>query len=269
MYTKKINGLEKIPEALYEEIRSAIRSYMRKYLEKNAAFREYMEIKYAHIHRVVLEIEGIAIDIGCCPEEVHFCQLIAWLHDVGRFEQFLEYQTFSDEASVDHAQLGIEIVKRNQWLDNLERDQVLLIERSILSHNLPQIHPGLTEKEFFYAAMLRDADKLDIWNIALKIRLFNTLHKDNLPKQYEIPADFLNRLAKHQIISMEMANTYYDSLLMRVSWIFNLNFLYCIQQFHERKYLDGLLNNLPNPENLIGIKQIINDFLNHALKQGV
>ena len=59
----------------------------------------------------------------------------ALLHDIGRFEQFRNYQTFLDLNSVNHAELGLSILEREQVLNALSTDERECIISGIRYHN--------------------------------------------------------------------------------------------------------------------------------------
>ena len=54
---------------------------------------------------------------------MHLAEAIAVLHDIGRFEQFFRYHTYSDSASVDHARLGADIIERTGIVKMLAADE--------------------------------------------------------------------------------------------------------------------------------------------------
>jgi len=41
-----------------------------------------------------------------------FAEVIAWLHDIGRFEQFDRYRTFADAESENHAQIALRVIEK-------------------------------------------------------------------------------------------------------------------------------------------------------------
>ena len=82
-----------------------------------------------------------------------------------KIEQLKRYHTFLDYKSIDHAQLGCEILRQGNFLDELsarEREQVLT---AIGNHNRLAIEDGLDEKTLIFAKLIRDADKCDIFRV--------------------------------------------------------------------------------------------------------
>ena len=65
--------------------------------------------KVAHTFRVAENAEQIALHTSC-PELADFAWFLGLLHDIGRFEQIRRYGTFADGQSVDHAELGADIL---------------------------------------------------------------------------------------------------------------------------------------------------------------
>ena len=47
-------------------------------------------------------------------------EIMALFHDIGRFEQYKQYRTFSDYRSEDHAALGVKVIKANRILNGFE-----------------------------------------------------------------------------------------------------------------------------------------------------
>ena len=126
---------------------------------------DMIELKIMHTRRVVenairiMEHEGFSAglySLGVCT---------AWLHDVGRFQQFQRYRTFSDRQSVDHALLGCSEVLRLGWLDSVSATERNLVLHAIASHNLRDLPERLSEDEYRLSALVRDADKLDIFRV--------------------------------------------------------------------------------------------------------
>jgi len=110
------------------------------------------------------------------PETVidpDFAWLCGMLHDIGRFEQVRRYGTFSDALSVDHAQLGADLLFNENLLETfvplpqqcMSAEELAILELSIRSHSLFRIPEGLTQKEQAYCNILRDADKVDIFRV--------------------------------------------------------------------------------------------------------
>ena len=90
-----------------------------------AAFRNYVslydagdikiKLKIDHTYRVADIAGRIGSSVGADPD---FCWFLGLLHDIGRFEQLTQYGTFIDRDSVDHAELGADILFCDGLIDD-------------------------------------------------------------------------------------------------------------------------------------------------------
>ena len=159
---------------------------------------EKVRLKIEHTYRVAGLCEKIAEAEGKSGSEVDIAWITGMLHDVGRFEQLRRYSTFVDAVSVDHAQLGADILfgdgedewKRREGAFNSDTgcaptrntkgkivdflsdsSEDALIETVIRSHSLFSIDPSMSERTRFYCNVLRDADKIDILKVNVDFAL--------------------------------------------------------------------------------------------------
>ena len=100
------------------------------------------------------------------------------MHDIGRFEQLKRYDTFEDRLSVNHAMLGLEILKENNFIRKFcsEEKYYDIIFSAIENHNKYKIDKTLEGEKLLQAKIIRDADKIDILNL-LAFETFETLYK--------------------------------------------------------------------------------------------
>lgn len=109
-------------------------------------------IKRKKLHS--LRVASLAEDIG--KDDKYFVSGL--LHDIGRFPQAKQFETYNDDLSIDHGDLGYQIAK--EW--GIKDSEILL---SIKYHNKLSV-PDIPEKNF--CSVIRDADIIDI--LELKIR---------------------------------------------------------------------------------------------------
>ncbi len=139
------------------------------------------DLKLEHTRRVVANATRI-MEGEAFPERLRGAgETAAWLHDLGRFRQFLQYHTFSDRQSVNHALLSCGEALRLGWLDDRPPEERNLILRAIEFHNLRDLPPSLSEDEAALAHLVRDADKLDIFTV-----LDHAIETDYLPSHPEV-----------------------------------------------------------------------------------
>ena len=149
------------------DLKNWFTSYVQTFKYNDLELQPYIDLKEDHTGRVGQEILNIGKKLGLNDDELRLAEIIALLHDIGRFEQYARYRTFMDRKSEDHAELGIKILEKYGVLEQFDdaiRDVIL---RSIKYHNRPSLPRKETETCLFFSKLLRDADKLDIWKVVI------------------------------------------------------------------------------------------------------
>ena len=219
---------------------------MQEFTKYVKSFTQESEIilKYKHTLRVMDLCGKIARFLNLKEEEVEIAKLIGLLHDIGRFPQWSKYHTFSDAKSVDHAALGVQILKENDYLRKYsfheEYDSIIL--KSILYHSQFKIPEGLTEKEELFAKIIRDADKLDILYVYLeeKIQFTKTFMEEGFEEEY-FSVGVYEALLQKQTIRIDAIKNKVDFLSLSLGFIFDMNYLYSIEYLKEKKYYSMLI----------------------------
>ena len=154
-----------IEEKHLSDLRDWFSRYVGRFQTDDAEFRHALDLKKAHAARVCQEIVSLGAALGLNDNELRLAEIAALFHDVGRFEQFARYGTFVDYKSENHAHLGVDIIHRHGVLNRLDPEAREIVVKSIGYHNAAAL-PG-SEKAacLFFARLLRDADKLDIWRV--------------------------------------------------------------------------------------------------------
>ena len=85
-----------------------------------------------------------------------------------RWKGIAYYGTFKDVESENHALLGFRELVAHNVLDVCTKDERKWITKAIANHNTVTIPKKENGKSLFYIRLLRDADKLDIWQHSRK-----------------------------------------------------------------------------------------------------
>lgn len=243
-----------------DRIKSFFIQYASQFRQEDQGYNEHIKLKQHHTAGVVKEISQLAEMLGFSREEIAFTEVIAWLHDIGRFEQYDTYSTFADAESENHAEIALRVIDKYNLLVDFSQDQIRIIKATILNHNQKQVPEREPEIIDFYSRLLRDADKLDIWQVMLRTNIFHTIKNEILPDTYSVPEKLLSYFKKHQTIPLVEVESFYDSILFRLSWVFDLNFECTLNQFKERKLTQKFLEKLPFSEDLEEIESSINNY---------
>lgn len=237
--------------------------------EESEALRLNFEIKREHTKRVVEEITYIGNAFGLSQMELNMAEIIALLHDIGRFEQYRNYGTFSDHRSENHAELSLKIMKERNILHPFAPDVRELIYCSVRYHNRPSLPVTETARCLFWSKLLRDADKLDIWRVVT-----DYYHRSNgernvaleleLPDTPGISSAVFETLMKGEIVNMRDVRNLNDIKLLQAGWIYDINFEPSISRVRERRYIDLLKEVLPETDEVRMIFDNITSFMgNH------
>ena len=124
---------------------------------------EKIELKYHHSYRVQSLCEMLAKDLQLSERDVYIASLAGLFHDIARFKQISEYNTFLDMNSFDHGDLGADIFK-NEFASqfDLSDEEQMIIYKAIKHHNKLAIGQDVNERELLFCKIVRDADKIDI-----------------------------------------------------------------------------------------------------------
>ena len=87
------------------------------YASKFNSLEKEIKRKINHSIRVSSLCRKIAKSINLSEEEQDIAEFIGLVHDIGRFIQWEEYQTFDDLKSDDHAILGLYVLFDNNVID--------------------------------------------------------------------------------------------------------------------------------------------------------
>ena len=181
-----------------------------------------MELKRVHTAKVVENARAIAAGEGFDANTARVCEAAALLHDTGRYEQLLRYNTFRDADSVDHAVFSHDIVREQGWLDGLAERQTIL--DAVLFHNRRDLPEGLDPVTFAVSQTVRDADKLDIFRV-LEDQVATTDWRHdcrvfwNLPTTARPNAAVLAAIREGRPVDYQNIKSLADFVLIQVGWI--------------------------------------------------
>lgn len=145
---------------------SIFQNYTKAY---NEALKD-IDRKILHTFRVAKAAEMIAEGLGMDSEDIDLAWFLGILHDTGRFEQERRYGTFIDSISVDHAELGADILFVDGLIDSYPTEGLpegwrSLCETAVRLHNKLDLPADLDPRTLLFCRLIRDADKTDIFRV--------------------------------------------------------------------------------------------------------
>lgn len=213
-----------------------------KYVDNYDLTKEMISLKKKHSLRVMEVATKIAQKENFTEEEVEVATLIGLLHDIARFRQYTEYQTFKDAQSFDHGDIAVEILEKDDYLRKFIETNKYddIIKLAIKNHNKFAIEDGLTDEQNKFAKLIRDADKLDIFFIASEVLWKNEKEKmENFIINPEIKQNLNEQkmIKNNQYAKIEYA----DSILRMLGYMFDVNFKSSFKIIKEENYIDRMV----------------------------
>ena len=228
------------------------------------------EIKKEHSLRVAEIALHLTDKLEWAEEDKKLTFLIGILHDIGRFSQMLEFNTFSDEKSVDHAERAITVIKESNLLDILNISNKELVFAAILNHNKFKIQEGLTGQELLHSKLIRDADKLDIYRVLTEYyskrngELNHTLSWE-LQKGTIVSPAVAKEVLSGKMVSKKNLVSEIDVKIMQLSWVYDLNFRPTFEYLLKYRYLENVYSSLPKNDLVIEIYRKIKVFTENKI----
>jgi len=134
---------------------------------------EKIKLKIIHTYGVVKSAREIGHRMHLNEEDQQLAELIALLHDIGRFQQLRLYNSFSPDT-MDHAAFGVQLLFEGEnpmisrFIEDRSYDE--LIRVAIARHSDFRLEGIQDERTLFHAKMIRDAGKISpkVWESCLR-----------------------------------------------------------------------------------------------------
>ena len=238
------------PEALKDKALNAFAEYAGHYDSNDIK----IQLKVDHTYRVASLCEQIGKAVGADPV---FSWFLGLLHDIGRFEQLTRYGTFIDAKSVDHAELGADILFKEGVIENFiepdRSDRCRLAETAIRLHNKLTLPDDLTEEQRLFCQVLRDADKCDIFRVLTEPPYDGRNQRiiEGASRGIVDPAGnaVMKCVFEHRCVPRTFVKSRFESLISQCCMVFELVYPVSRSIVRQQGYLDTLMN-LP-VENLV------------------
>ncbi len=231
------------------------------------------QLKVKHTYKVADISEQIAKKLGLTVAETDLTWLIGLLHDIARFEQNKRYGTFNDLVSVDHAELGADILfVEGKIRDFIETDEYdYIIEKAVRFHNKYRVDNGLDNYTKMFCNIIRDADKLDIFRVNLessKEDVYEVGEEDF--KNSEFSKDIYESFFNESVVLKQLKKNAVDGLACHLSLVYELVYPASVEIAVEQGYVEQMMNfKSENPkamEQLSAMSEKLRDYINNRLE---
>ncbi len=252
------------------ELKDWFKEYTDTFRGNDRLIQRNYDLKIVHTYNVCINIIEIGKSIGLNEFDLNISEVIGLLHDLGRFDQFLKYNTFADNRSINHSILAIKIINENNLLEKFDENIKEIIQKAILNHNKININDEADNKILLFSKLIRDADKLDIYRIVKDYYSNKNEEKNNtieleLKDSIEYSQDIYNTVLAKNVVRYEDLRFLNDFKLLQLSWIYDINFLFTFKMIRKKDYLTYIYNSIPESEKIKELYNRIKLFLNKKI----
>ena len=230
------------------------------------------QLKVVHTFHVVENAKMLAELLQLPEEDCRLAQLIALLHDIGRFEE-LKITSELNNLHFDHASYGVKML----FEDGMIRDYIAvdyydeIIQAAILHHNKKEIPENVGGKSLLHAQLIRDADKLDNFHVKIEEPTENLfpgrVNSIQAMEESAISAKVLEDLLSENSVDIRDRITPLDYYVTILGFVFDLNFKESKKIVLQKDYINLMIDRYLYKNKNTGmqmeqIRSCILDFLN-------
>lgn len=226
--------------------------YMKSFYSDDEEVQQGILIKEKHTGYVTANCVELAKFLNLSTHDTELAEIIGLFHDVGRFRQYSIYKTFNDADSEDHADLALKVIDELEFFKELSAQDYEIVKFAIQNHNKKTVAPTNDERKNLFAKIIRDADKLDIYRV-----LEPFLAQENADKmpnfikgktRPDISPDFVENFVTGKQADYKEIRTNGDRKIVRLMWLYDVNFSWTMRKIVERGYIEKIISNLPMDE---------------------
>lgn len=228
-------------------------------------------LKVVHTYHVVDMAKIIASNLNLSEEDKDLAELIALLHDIGRFEELNFFNKFNS-TSFNHASYGVKMLFEDEMIRDFIIDDKYdeIIKAAILNHNRLCIENGLDERCKLHAMIIRDADKLDNFRVKRdeKIEAIFPGKVSNIEEMNNsvISDKVYNDVLNGRVIDIHDRITPLDYWVCILAFIYDFNFKESYNIIKDNDYINVLIDrfdykNIDTKNRMENIRYILNEFI--------
>jgi len=256
-----------------EKFRAWFDDYVAGFYGNEVFVNDHLKLKEEHSRRVCQETKYLANELGLAENPKRIAEVIALFHDIGRFEQFIKYRTYSDVQSVNHCMLGLEVLTETKILQQVQEKERELIEKAIEYHGLKKLPSDLDGECLLFSKLIRDADKLDVFYVAVEYYKHYKKKQQKYLLGLEVPdepgysPEMVQAVLNNRHIDYNQLRTLNDMKLLQLSWVYDVNFRATFKRIRQRRFLETLTDFLPETEDMQKVKEKILSYVDFRIEK--
>jgi putative nucleotidyltransferase with HDIG domain len=251
-----------------EQTKKYFEDYSKSFLEDEkltSSQLEKIELKHNHPYRVADISAQIAESLDMAERDVDLAYVIGLLHDIGRFEQIKQYDSYDNSTTLNHGALGMQLLQQEQFLkDCFDGKDCEIIYEAVNNHDEYGISDNIKdEKCLSFCKLIRDADKIDILHIFTHDS-FKNYYAEKLCS-YENERKVSNEVfasikEKRQVCFNGDCSTI-DNVFRGLGFIFDVNFHESFKILREGKFVEKMFYTINDVKGHEHLEHIYQDYL--------
>ena len=253
-----------ITDLLLKECYLAFEEYFQSLTIDSPENQTQFEEVRAHSLRVVANSLFLANVLLQTEEEKRIATVIALFHDMGK-ASLISKNLEAMNIQRDHATVSGKIIQQMEFYQDLSAEVQLVVLKSVENHNKLKLPKFDNEQQTLFARLLRDADKLDIYDSSYrffkeKYGIQPTMTTD-LNNSIEVSDKILKSILAGKNASVEDMKSLNDYKLLLLSMAFDMNFKLTFRIMSEKQYIQKIYETLPKRDQIIDVYRNIKLFV--------
>lgn len=247
--------------------------YVNSFYGDDAYVNANLKLKEDHTRRVCDETMYLVESLSLSENDGLIARAIALFHDVGRFPQFIRYRTYNDHRSTKHSLLSLEILRENNVLDELDPREKEIIETAVELHGTKELPEDLNGDIVLFAKLIRDADKIDIYRIAVNYYKRYYQDPENFTLEVEFPDEprcspaIIQAVSDGKLFDYSGLKTLNDAKLLQLGWVYDVNFPQSLIKIRQQQYLERIAATLPQSDDIKNLVEHIFRYVDDRIDQ--
>ena len=256
-----------------EQFKKWFYDYVATFYTGDNLYDDNIRLKECHTRRICGDIVMLADKLGLSEQQKIIAQTTGLFHDVGRFEQYKRFHSYNDVGTINHALLGLEVLADKKILDCLIADEKKLIESAIRFHGDRELPKNLDKETEFFAKLIRDFDKLDIYYVMaerlddLKKNPEKYMTTLGYPAKEGYSQHIVQAVLEDKMIDYKDFKSINDMIVAIIGWISDVNFAPVLEEIKNRCYLEKLIKFLPDTEDIRKVAQHAGNLIEAGIKR--
>jgi hypothetical protein len=253
-----------------ENLKKWYDEYSGSYYSSDEEDQRNIQLKVDHTYNVCRNIVEIAEGESLNHNQLRIAETIALFHDLGRFPQYAQFKTFRDAISVSHGRLGAQTLAQGKILAALRDNERKVIMDAVKFHGAFAIPTVMNGDTVFYLKLIRDADKVDIFRVFIEYYESPADQRASatafgVPDTEEYSESMLMSLCRKKIASYSQIKTENDFRIMKLSWLYDMNFNASIRLIQKRGYINRIINKLPQTDEIRTALTVLQEYVAERL----